>query len=101
MRTGGPRDDHGARRRTLVPQPVAKAAAQNNYNTIELDDGTQSDIAERLIADEIGGPAAAVFARIAAGGWRAHAAERAVVARFLARQYVRIPWRRAQSNAMG
>ncbi len=82
------------------PQPVAKAAAENNYNTVELDGGTQSDLAERFIAEEIEGPAAAVLARIAGGGWFANATDRAIVARFLTLQYVRVPWRRAQSNAM-
>ena len=62
-------------------QSIAKAAAENNYNTIELDDGTQSDLAERLIANEIESPAAAVLARIAAGGWFTKATERLVVAR--------------------
>lgn len=81
-------------------QPVAKAAAENNYNTVELDGGTQSDVAERFIAEEIESPAAAVLARIAAGGWFFDAAERASVARFLTLQYLRVPWRRAQSNAM-
>lgn len=81
-------------------QSVAKAAAENNYNTVQLDDGTQSDIAERAIANEIEGPAAAVLARIAAGGWFANTHERAVVARFLTLQYLRVPWRRAQLDAM-
>ena len=82
-------------------QPVAKAADENKLNnTVELDGGTQSDVAERFIAEEIESPAAAVLALIAAGGWFFDAAERASVARFLTLQYLRVPWRRAQSNAM-
>jgi hypothetical protein len=81
-------------------QRVGTAAAENNYNTIELDDGTQSDLAERLIADEIEAPASTILARIAAGGWFENDDERLLVARFLALQYVRVPWRREHSNAM-
>lgn len=82
------------------PQRVGTAAAENNYNTIELDDGTQSDLAEKLIADEIEAPASTILARIAAGEWFESDDERYVVARFLAHQYVRVPWRRAFSNAL-
>lgn len=80
---------------------ISDTAAENNYNTVRLDDGSVSDLAERFIAEEIEGPAAKVLARIADGGWLASEGDREVLARFLALQYLRVPVQREVRDALG
>ena len=83
--------------RTFV-QAIADAAAENNYNTLRLEDGS-SDAAESAIA-QIEGAASGVLARIGDGDWLSDADERLAVATFLALQYLRVPANRQFSNAM-
>lgn len=78
-------------------QEVSDAAAENDYNTVEID-GTKTDHAERAMA-AIEDAAAPALARIAAGGW-VSPADKTRVARFLALQYVRVPRNRAHSDGL-
>ncbi len=74
-------------------QAVRKAAAENDYNTLQQADGTKSDVAERAMS-EIEGAAAPGLARIARGAWLESHDEKKAAAKFLALQYVRVPARR-------
>lgn len=88
------------RARRAYAQSVDTAAAENDYNTVELEDGSKSDIAERAIASDVEGPASAVLQRIAAGGWIESPEERLAVGTFLALQYLRVPMQRAFMDQM-
>src|SRR4051812_44382632 len=81
-------------------QAIAKAAAENDYNTVELDGDVKSDIAEAAIATDIEGPASTILHRIATGGWLETADERRAVALFLTLQYLRVPAHREMKNAL-
>jgi Protein of unknown function (DUF4238) len=75
-------------------QAVRKAAAENDYNTVLIDDGEKSDIAERLIAETIEGPAHRILSRIVEGGWIETDSERLDLSRYLVFQSFRTPRQR-------
>ncbi len=77
-------------------QSVGKAAAENNYNTVVLEDGELSDAAERAIAQQVEGPAHHLLTRISEGGWIDTDEERVSIARYLALQSLRVPGRRRE-----
>jgi hypothetical protein len=81
-------------------QNVDKAAAQNDWNTLRLPDGSVSDAAERTISESIEGPASPALARIRDGGWLLNSSERNALALFIAFQMLRVPRHREQTNAM-
>lgn len=82
------------------PQAVERAAAENDYNSLELEDGSLTDAAERAIATMVEGPAGGTLARIRDGGWIETKAERAALARLVAFQFLRVPDMRAHMDAM-
>ena len=86
--------------RRSFSQNVDKAAAQNDWNTLRLPDGSASDEAERAISESIEGPAAPALGRIRDGGWILDEAERTALALFIAFQMLRVPRHREQTNAM-
>lgn len=81
------------------PQAVSRAAALNDYNTVETPEGP-SDAAEQLIATEIEGRAGPGVRRLREGLWLDNEADRAAVAMFVAFQYLRVPAQRQQSDEM-
>ncbi|MCU1491815.1 MAG: hypothetical protein JWM85_3220 [Acidimicrobiaceae bacterium] len=81
------------------PRSIDDAAAENDYNTIELKNGSLSDEAEVAIANRVEGPAGAVIARIARGGWMEED-ELEVVARLVLFQLLRVPTRRDEGDAL-
>jgi hypothetical protein len=80
-------------------QSITNAAAENDYNTLAMDDGTKTDVAEKAIG-AIESAAAPVLARIADGGWIADDAERDALAHFIVYQYLRVPERREWQDAV-
>jgi hypothetical protein len=80
-------------------QSIERAAAENDYNTLLLEDGSLSDTAETLIGSLIEGPAGKVLARIADGGWIETEKERLSVSRFVCFQFLRVPSNREQMDA--
>jgi hypothetical protein len=90
--------DLGSRKAYI--QSVRTAAAENNYNTVELEGGAKSDAAERAIAEAIEGPAAGVVRNIVSGGWIGCDDERVALARLIALQFLRVPAQREQRDAM-
>jgi hypothetical protein len=85
--------------RTFI-QPITTAAAENDYNTLLLADGSRSDMAERAIAEAVEGPAAQLVEGLRNGRPPANAAERDVLARFVTFQFLRVPAIRHQIDAL-
>lgn len=81
------------------PQSIERAAAENDYNTLLLDDGALSDMAETLIGSLIEGPAGKVLARITDGGWIETEKQRLAVSRFVCFHFLRVPSNREQMDA--
>ena len=81
-------------------QNIANAGAENDWNTLRLEGGAVSDVAERAISELMEGPAAGVLQRIRAGEWIESEEERVALARLIAFQMVRVPGHREQTNAI-
>jgi hypothetical protein len=84
----------------IYPQGIDRAAAQNDYNTLTLEDSTRTDTAEKVIADLVEGPAASLVHRLMRGGRLDGEVERHALARLVAFQFLRVPGNREQIDAM-
>jgi hypothetical protein len=81
------------------PRSIDDAAAEHDYNSIKLADGSLSDVAEIAIDEEIEAPAGHAMARISSGGWF-RPEEFRHVARFVLFQQLRSPKRRDEADGL-
>ncbi|HUF34254.1 MAG TPA: DUF4238 domain-containing protein [Acidimicrobiales bacterium] len=87
-------------KRASYPQSITTAAAENDYNSLLLEDGTLSDAAEKAISSIIEGPVGKVLQRIDTGGWVESKTELFALARFIVFQFLRVPSNREQMDAL-
>lgn len=81
-------------------QAVERAAAENDYNSLRLDDWSLTDAAERMINELIEGPAAEALKRIRSGRWMKNELELEALARYLVFQFLRVPATREALNGL-
>jgi hypothetical protein len=81
------------------PRTIHDAAAENDYNSVRLEDGTVSDIAETAIADNVEGPVGELIARICSGGWLEDD-ELFLLSQFVTFQFFRVPRSRDVVNGV-